>query len=433
MEIEENKKVHLNYLTIIVGTKCNLKCAHCLGGTPEHMEMKPEYIESLIENITGIDEIRFAGYEISLYPATVEMILQKFVSKNVKINHVTFLTNAVSYSKELVRLFTWFRDNHTTYPNKAVFQISVDEFHYNNGFSKEKLENNIEKYKQALGNEYVHYNNIDNGLYIIGRAKNLKLKDIQSYNKVLLPTTGTHKVAFRAECKGEQNTCNNGKCICNCIVSDFVLLPNGYYYNYETEAFNALDTKDYTYAIGMIGKSSIYDMIHKYINNSLEDKKDVVFQNYNCHMWNIRYLLYRYLIFRDKAKLAFENDDVFLYFNAKKEMQSMFDTTFRRVEKITNTENISTYFMVLTQISQEFNMITTIGDDFFFHSKQKTECLNRIQNLYVSSSFNRKTFAHYYGMDYDLFMQLWQCYEDTNFNEYKNLANKIVNNEGVYQ
>lgn len=30
-----DKKVHLNDLDIILGTKCNLNCKHCAGGQPQ--------------------------------------------------------------------------------------------------------------------------------------------------------------------------------------------------------------------------------------------------------------------------------------------------------------------------------------------------------------------------------------------------------------
>ena len=64
--MEIKTKCHLNNLAIILGTKCNLKCKHCLGGNPkEKMVIQNKYIDDLIPNITGIDELSFIGYDLN--------------------------------------------------------------------------------------------------------------------------------------------------------------------------------------------------------------------------------------------------------------------------------------------------------------------------------------------------------------------------------
>ena len=114
MDIEKNKKVFLNSLEIILGTRCNLKCSHCLGGDPKNMEIQPQHIDKIIDNITGIDKLSFIGYEISLYIDKIKMIFDKLIAANTKVNRIVFCTNAVVFSQELADLFNDFRHNHTT-------------------------------------------------------------------------------------------------------------------------------------------------------------------------------------------------------------------------------------------------------------------------------------------------------------------------------
>ena len=96
-------KVHLNNLAVIVGTACNLKCKHCLGGNPnKHMVIQEKYINDLTPNITGIDELSFIGYEDTLYIEEMKMIFDKLLSAGIKINRFTAFTNAVDYSQDLI-------------------------------------------------------------------------------------------------------------------------------------------------------------------------------------------------------------------------------------------------------------------------------------------------------------------------------------------
>ena len=56
--MEENKKYYLDVLDIILGTQCNLKCRHCMGGSPpNHLTIDISCIENIIPDIYGINKL----------------------------------------------------------------------------------------------------------------------------------------------------------------------------------------------------------------------------------------------------------------------------------------------------------------------------------------------------------------------------------------
>ena len=213
--MEIKTKCHLNNLAIILGTKCNLKCSHCLGGNPkEKMVIQNKYIDDLIPNITGIDELSFIGYEITFYIKEMKMIFDKLLNAGIKINRFTMNTNATIYSQQLTDLVKHYQ-KYVTYPDKIMIHFSDDIFHYHNGFNKEKMVKNAEKYIKELNNCQVaiqDFNKETETLVIQGRAENLDSSYIDRIKKVIIPITDNtnFRVEFRAKCQGKQNTCNNG-------------------------------------------------------------------------------------------------------------------------------------------------------------------------------------------------------------------------------
>ena len=308
MIVENNKKVHLNILAILVGTKCNLKCRHCMMGDASPCEIDIKYIDSLIDNVSGINMLEIVGGEISLYTDKIKAIFDRFIQRKVKINYLTFITNGAVYNPKLVELFNDFRFNHTTYPLEAELQFSPDEFHFNSGFTNEKYKENALQYIDAIGECEYKFNTLDEGIYLGGRAKNLEKKDIEKYEKITIPyLTNLKKINFKKECKYASN-CEKGECVHNCIEKNLYLLPNGDICTSSATAYYSLENKDNKFAIGNIENDNLFDMVHNHNKNikGTNISDSLIFRDYKSYQWVSLYLLGRYIEFRDVAFFAFK-------------------------------------------------------------------------------------------------------------------------------
>lgn len=429
MNVETKKKVHLNYLSIIVGTKCNLKCAHCLGGNPEAMTIKPEFVDAMLDNLTGINELQIIGYEPTLYIDSIKMIFSKIIERKMKVNYLTFYTNCAVFSKEFADIFNDFRLNHTTFPKEALFQTSVDKFHYNSGFTKEKFDENIKKYQNEIKDCDFDFMDLNNGIILIGRAKNLTNTDLKEYDSVALQCHGKPEFEFRHRCEGSQNTCNNGKCICNCIVNNIYLLPNGYIYNSDVEAFYALSEKDYCYAIGYIEDGNLYDMVNNYQYVKYDNR--VPYQDYKSYFWNTRFLLNAYLEFREEAILSFQKQNCRLYSVANDRLVKKIRLTNERIRMATGDDIGKRYFWnTFARIKSELAIFEKIRETYFFSSTNTESAYKEIEvQLIDNSRFAPHSLKANFGYDYDSFRDIWRYYDASDFDNYYKAVMKVLNED----
>lgn len=264
MKVEENKKLHMRYLSIEVGTKCNLKCRHCYLGDPPDLTIKPEYIDAVIENAYEIDEIWISGGEITFYLEQIELILQKLIAAKIKVNYVGFVTNGVVKSEQLVSLFENFR-HITIFPNDANLRISIDEFHSEQSGKTEKdMEEVMKWYSDRVGGKVIA-NKVDNAtLFLMGRAKKISNDSLKRYKNVVLEEKikcETSKISFKPLCDSKENACGYG-CVRNCFTSSIYLAADGYLYTSCNRSYDSDDRSDF--ALCHILDSTIFDAMKKW-------------------------------------------------------------------------------------------------------------------------------------------------------------------------
>lgn len=430
-------KVHINRLGIILGTKCNLQCGHCLGGNPKkQMVIQEQYIDDLSTNLTGIDELAFIGFEDTLYIPEMQMVFGKILQAGIKVNRFDVFTNAVKYSPELVEFVKHYK-NYVTYPNKVMLHLSEDKFHYNNGFTLEKWNENVQKYiaELKLDNYQIQRFNNDipqcgaNTLCIQGRAKRLNYEQLQGVMKIDIPITDqtNQYIAFRETCEGSQNTCNNGQCICNCIVDPIILTPNGYVFNHDGMAFNAIDTGDFIQAIGHISNMSLYDMVQS-TNDRFDDSKNrtlsVVFRDESSTTWCTQKLLYDYLQNIRKIFQSVNNSQYFDYLKIKDKIGNDISTLTEQISANADRQENEYANQLFKIIKLDFDTLCGVTD-FCFLPLLRRLFVKQLELYHSSSPFRRDTFLGVVGINYDLFIDLWQCYYKCDYENYKKIALKI--------
>jgi hypothetical protein len=430
-------KVHLNNLAVIVGTACNLKCKHCLGGNPnKHMVIQEKYINDLTPNITGIDELSFIGYEDTLYIAEMKMIFDKLLSAGIKINRFTAFTNAVDYSQDLIEFYNHYK-NYVIHPNKISLHLSNDPFHYNSGFTIEQWKKNAKKYIQELNlDEYAiqQFNNTEQSdafcekeveaatLMIQGRAKQLGKTELAEIERISIPVANqtNFRVNFREKCEGKQNTCNNGNCICNCIVDEIVLTPNGYIFMNDAMAFNAIDTDNYIQAIGHISETSLFEMVQRKneeYNSGTKDKIiSVVFKDESNPVWRTHKLIYDYLFYVEQIIQSVDNSNISNYKNLKEKTQHLLSEYNDLYISNGKPEDYTCKLYQLLKL--DFNAMCEIADNCFT-PYFKNLLSNQLKDYHKNTSpFGQKNFREIVGVYYNDFKNIWQCYYEYDFDNY---------------
>lgn len=417
----EITKVHLNNLQLIIGTNCNLRCPHCMGGDPQRNEQMPiEVIDKLIENIYGMDELSFIGYEISLYPDKVKDILDRFADSGISIRRLVFVTNGVIYSQQLMDVFNEFRFKHTNNPEMAKLIFSLDNFHFHNGFTKEKLMNNVDKYRAAAPDCKIAFNDLPH-LTLYKKALSLDQNYLNYAPMVVIPFRNYIKADFLPECKN--STCSNGACIKNCIKTFVAVTPKGFVYLSDGAAFEAIGDNDYTHAIGNILDMELFEMIKQNNAKNENEVADLVFKNEKGLLWNTSYFLYKYFRFRIRAIEAIRNNDIEEYKKSLKYFDRAKEELKKRLRQVNMDENEDVNQFGLTfckyvvgNINSEYGVFKLYEDhnDLAYLTRQYTF---RLITEYSEFNPSHKKFLFPF-IEYDIFMERWDAYEQNDIERF---------------
>lgn len=60
---ENFEKTAIDYLSVEITRKCQLKCAHCMKGEAQNIDMSVEVIDKLLESVVSIGTLLFTGGE----------------------------------------------------------------------------------------------------------------------------------------------------------------------------------------------------------------------------------------------------------------------------------------------------------------------------------------------------------------------------------
>ena len=84
---------YIDNLVIEVTRKCNMACAHCLRGEAQKIDIDTEYIDQLLENVSGIGNITFSGGEPSLNICAIDHTLAACQARNISVGSFYVVTN----------------------------------------------------------------------------------------------------------------------------------------------------------------------------------------------------------------------------------------------------------------------------------------------------------------------------------------------------
>lgn len=177
-------RVFLKELVIETTRRCNMQCVHCLRGDAENINTKRCYIEKLMENVSEIGSITFSGGEPSLNPIVLKETLEIAKEKGINVNTIYVVTNAKTYSPELVEYMDlWFQycmenageismeNAQWVIDNGFALTVSIDEFHDETDPWAVIKYNGLMYFRDDKEQSFYDKYNRPNGLILEGRAK----------------------------------------------------------------------------------------------------------------------------------------------------------------------------------------------------------------------------------------------------------------------
>ena len=119
-------KMKISKISIEVTRRCNLKCAFCCRGDAQDMNMKEEYIDSILNQVEEIDHLTFTGGEPSLNVPIMNYFIEQCLKKNVTVNYFCIHTNGISITDDFISTCL---NLHSLCGNKGLVILSADKYH----------------------------------------------------------------------------------------------------------------------------------------------------------------------------------------------------------------------------------------------------------------------------------------------------------------
>lgn len=120
--------MNIRSLIVEVTRKCNIACDHCLRGDAVNMNMKKEYVDSLLSQVDEIGSVVFTGGEPTLNLRLMEYFLEQCKERRISIQSFYIATNGKKITKQFV-MFCLDMFNYCSEKEECGVQVSNDIFH----------------------------------------------------------------------------------------------------------------------------------------------------------------------------------------------------------------------------------------------------------------------------------------------------------------
>ena len=95
-----------------VTRRCNLKCAHCMRGDSENINLSKKHVDAFFElnKIRYIYSLDFSGGEPTLNPNIIAYTIDKIINEKIPVSKIGLVTNGQVYSEIIAEAFAKFTD-----------------------------------------------------------------------------------------------------------------------------------------------------------------------------------------------------------------------------------------------------------------------------------------------------------------------------------
>jgi MoaA/NifB/PqqE/SkfB family radical SAM enzyme len=158
--------MEIDQLTIELTRRCNLKCAHCLRGAAQKVDIDPNIICKFLKKnqIDYITTLTFTGGEPCLNILAMKTIVNYIIKFDIQINMFYMATNGTIFNPDMLKPLS---DIHSLiyYNDSDAFLIEISNDEYHTG----KIDN-----RWNLLNIHYKYKNRDK-INIISEGRGLEL------------------------------------------------------------------------------------------------------------------------------------------------------------------------------------------------------------------------------------------------------------------
>jgi len=122
--------MEIRNLILEVTRRCNMSCEHCLRGDAENLDLKKEYVDTLLDQLDGgwISSVTFTGGEPSLNVPIIEYFLNEIIRRNIGLGFFYIATNGLKISVEFIivclRLYSYSDEK-----DMCTIDVSNDYYH----------------------------------------------------------------------------------------------------------------------------------------------------------------------------------------------------------------------------------------------------------------------------------------------------------------
>jgi len=122
--------MHVADMCLEITRRCNMRCAHCMRGEPQRLDMTPEIIRQVFTQIDSISSLTLTGGEPSMKPELIHDVWQELLWQKTSLGYFYVVTNAHStyrrkqFLEELDQLH-----QQSAEPEMDCLVVSQDQFH----------------------------------------------------------------------------------------------------------------------------------------------------------------------------------------------------------------------------------------------------------------------------------------------------------------
>ena len=161
-------KIMVSVLELEITRKCQLKCAHCMRGDAQNIDMSNEVIDRILEDVGKIEHALFTGGEPTLNIGAMRHFLEKLKISGIILNEVEIVTNGYDIPEDFVTLLKEYYEYATPYSESDKITIhlfvSNDKYHVEQGCNPEQA---LKRYQQIFNG----YDRMELGLHTVAEEE----------------------------------------------------------------------------------------------------------------------------------------------------------------------------------------------------------------------------------------------------------------------
>lgn len=210
-------KIFFRDVMLEITRRCQLKCAHCMRGDAQDLDMSDEIIDAFFEQVAGIGTLFFTGGEPTLAVDKMNYVLDQIIARQIPLGSVAYITNGivfsgeiaqflrrasdyVSYSREKYELFKY--DCKIFFIPRIFIGLSLDNFHIQADRERVKAQ-----YQSILNPETSYVDFVNNSAPVkVGRGEGLKYGFSKEYAGYGI---AQYRSRIGIECAGNRLICDD--------------------------------------------------------------------------------------------------------------------------------------------------------------------------------------------------------------------------------